>query len=68
MSSVDRHLSRAAQRLGSGAVEMLMRSRSVAAPKRSGTVVLIPPALTVRGSSAAGPATTATADTGDKNP
>jgi DNA-binding LacI/PurR family transcriptional regulator len=57
-----------AQRLGSGAVEMLMRSRSVAAPKRSGTVVLIPPALTVRGSSAAGPATTATADTGDKNP
>jgi DNA-binding LacI/PurR family transcriptional regulator len=48
-----------AQQLGAGAVEMLMRRRDDGGPPG---VALLPPVLTVRGSSAAAPAS---ADTGD---
>jgi DNA-binding LacI/PurR family transcriptional regulator len=53
-----------AQQLGSGAVEMLMHRRNDGRVRR---VVFIPPVLTVRGSSAAVPKTSASPDTGERD-
>jgi DNA-binding LacI/PurR family transcriptional regulator len=55
-----------AQQLGAGAVEMLMH-RANNGGGGGGRVALIPPVLTVRGSSAAVPPTSVSGDMGDTN-